>query len=117
MYCAQIYKNSGFSTPVARNNMTHWIIYNMSKAEAEKIAEEHCGPMTKDEFLEFYNDAMKTKHNFVMINYKVPDEKRYTERFTKVYVPKSLRTIEDALSESSSSESESEVNSRGRSSK
>jgi hypothetical protein len=113
-YCSQIYKNSGFSTPVARNNMTHWIIYNMSKAEAEKIAEEHCGPMTKDEFLEFYNGAMKTKHNFVMINYKMPDEKRYTEKFTKVYVPKSLRTIAD---ESSSSESEPEVSSGTRTTK
>jgi hypothetical protein len=42
-YCSQIYKNSGFSTPTARNNMTHWIIYNMSRAEAEKIAEKHSG--------------------------------------------------------------------------
>jgi hypothetical protein len=109
-YCSQIYKNSGFSTPVARNNMNYWIVYNMSKAEAEKIAEEHCGPMTKDEFMEWYNGAMRMKHNFVMINYKVPDEKRYTERFTKVYTPKSLiHLVEDAHS---SSESEPEIGPR-----
>ena len=58
--------------------------------------------MTKEEFIEWYNEAMRTKHNFVMINYKVPDEKRYTERFTKVYMPKSLRTINYESSESES---------------
>lgn len=88
----------------------------MSKAEAEKIAEEHCGPMTKDEFMEWYNDAMKTKHNFVMINYKVPDEKRYTEKFTNVYMPKSLRhLIEDASS--SESESDGEIKAKPRAAK
>jgi len=104
-YCSQIYKNSGFSTPIARNNMTHWIIYNMSKAEAEKIAEEHCGPMSKEEFLAWYDGCMRTKHNFIMINYKVPDEKRYTEKFTKVYTPIVFQ-IQNELSSSDSEEDE-----------
>jgi GTPase SAR1 family protein len=91
MYCSQVYKNNGFSTPTARNNITHWIIYQMGKNEMEKIAEEHAGLMSKEEFLEFYNNAMKKKHNFVMINYKVPEEERYTERFTEVYRPTSQK--------------------------
>lgn len=91
MYCSQAYKNNGFSTPIARNNMTHWIIYAMSKHEMEKIAEEHCNDLTQDEFLDFYDTAMKKKHNFVMINYKVPVERRFTERFSEVYRPPRLK--------------------------
>jgi len=85
MYCSQAYKNNGFSTPIARNNMTHWIIYGMGRNEMEKIAEEHCGDMTPDEFLEWYFECMKKKHNFIMINYKKPVEERFTERFTNVF--------------------------------
>jgi len=100
MYCSQAYKNNGFSTPIARNNMTHWIIYAMNRAEMEKIAEEHSGHMTPDQFLNWYFDVMKTKHNFVMINYKKPDEQRYTEKFTTVYTPgKPIQQVEDARAE------------------
>ena len=95
-YLSQIYKNGGFSTPIARNNMTNWIIYSMSMAEIEKFADEHGGIMTKEEFLDWYFECMKTKHNFIMINYKKPDEERYTERFTKVYVPFMLRQDSDS---------------------
>ena len=90
-YCSQIYKNGGFSTPIARNNMTHWIVYGMGANEMEKFAEEHSGIMHKDEFLEWYQHCMRTKYNFVMINYKKPEEERYTERFTKIYVPRALK--------------------------
>lgn len=93
MYCSQAYKNNGFSTPIARNNMTQYIIYGMSKAEMEKVAEEHCGDMTEQEFLDWYDSVMRTKHNFVMINYKKPLEERYTERFTKIYRPDRFRLL------------------------
>jgi hypothetical protein len=97
LYCSQAYKNNGFSTPIARNNMTHWVIYSMNRAEMEKIAEEHSGHMTPDQFVAWYNEVMKTKHNFIMINYKKPDELRYTERFTTVYNPgKTIQALEDA---------------------
>jgi hypothetical protein len=73
--------------------MTQYIIYGMSKSEMEKIAEEHCGDMTKDEFLDWYDDVMRTKHNFIMINYKKPIDERYTERFTKIYRPKRIEDL------------------------
>jgi hypothetical protein len=74
----------------------------MGKAEMDKISEEHSGPMTKDEFTDWYNKCMKTKHNFIMINYKKPDDERYTERFTKIHTPLSLTMDrEDAAYETS----------------
>lgn len=106
MYCSQLYKTSGFSTPLARNNMTQYIIYGMSKNEMEKIAEEHCGDMTKDEFLDWYNDVMRTKHNFIMINYKKPIEDRYTERFTKVFRPKRIQLLQNVGSKQNAAEKE-----------
>lgn len=96
MFCSQTYKNNGFSSPTIRNNITQFIIYPMGKPEMEKIAEEHSGPMTKDEFLSFYNRCMRTKHNFIMINYKKPESERYTERFTKIHTPLSLIIDRDA---------------------
>ena len=66
---------------------------------------------------------MKKKHNFVMINYKKPDEERFTERFTNIYVPKSLRRIDAKASEEptapepnaiSSSDGEEEVSKKVR---
>ena len=98
-FCSQTYKNNGFSSPTIRNNITHWIIYNMGRAEMEKIAEEHSGPMTKDEFMDWYAKCMRTKHNFIMINYKKPDDERYTERFTNIHTPLSLIVNRDAASE------------------
>lgn len=104
-FCSQTYKNNGFNSPTIRNNITHWIIYPMGRAEMEKIAEEHSGPMTKDEFIDWYNQCMKTKHNFIMINYKKPDSERYTERFTKVHTPFSLQFNRNATLEISDGES------------
>lgn len=89
-FCSQTYKNNGFSTPTVRNNITHWIIYGMGKNEMEKVAQEHCGDMTEEEFLEWYFECMRKKHNFIMINYKKPVEDRYTETFTHTFRPKRL---------------------------
>jgi hypothetical protein len=89
-FCSQIYKNSGFSTPVARNNMSNWIIYDMNRPEVKKIAEELSGFMSQDEFVEWYDSVHKTKHNFLTIWMREPDEVRYREGFTKVYTPKSM---------------------------
>jgi hypothetical protein len=108
-YCSQAYKNNGFSTPIARNNMTHYVIYSMGRAEMEKVAEEHCGDMTEEQFLDWYFKVMKTKHNFIMINYKKPIEERYTERFTTIYRPgKSIERLDDARKTESSIDGDTE---------
>jgi len=90
-FCSQIYKNSGFSTPIARNNMSHWIIYDMNRPEVKKMAEELSGYMSEDEFLKWYDQVHKKKHNFITIWMREPDEIRYREGFTKIHYPKTIR--------------------------
>jgi hypothetical protein len=87
-FCSQVYKNSGFSTPLARNNMSHWIIYDMNRPEVKKIAEELSGFMTEEEFVKWYDEVHKKKHNFLTIFMREPDERRYREGFTKIHFPK-----------------------------
>lgn len=80
-FCSQIYKNTGFSSPSMRNNTTTYIISQMTKPEIEKIAEEHCNDFSPDQFIEVYNEMMKTPFNFMVIDYRRPLDERITERF------------------------------------
>lgn len=82
-FLSQIYKNTGFSQPVIRNNTTTYVIYQMTKFELEKIAQEHSNDLTVDEFIDTYNDIMKTPYNFMVIDYRRPLHSRISERFTK----------------------------------
>lgn len=84
---SQIYKSQGFSTPMIRNNITTWIIYNMSKPEWEKIAEDHCQNFDPKELSVHYQDIISTPHNFMVIDYRRPMNKRISERFTKILKP------------------------------
>jgi hypothetical protein len=84
---SQIYKSVGFSTPVVRNNITSWIIYNMSKPESRKIWEDHLQDFELDEIMAHYEEAMATPHNFFVVDYRRPLDQRITEGFTKVLKP------------------------------
>ncbi len=106
IFATQVYKSAGFQTPMIRNNVTTWIVYNMSKPEWEKICEDHCNDFEKDELSFRYETAMATPHNFICIDYRRPLDARITERFTKVLRPggKILMPKENAKAEVSSSE-------------
>lgn len=83
MFCSQVYKNSGFSTPTVRNNLTTIILAQMSRIELEKIAEEYAGDMTKDEFIEIYDKIMVRKpYNFMVMDTRRPLNARWTEQFS-----------------------------------
>ena len=90
-----------------RNNITTWVIYQMSKPEWEKIAEDHCNDFDPDELTIHYNDMMATPHNFMVIDYRRPLDKRITERFTKVLRP--LQSQNAQATESFSERSSSDV--------
>ena len=93
-FCSQVYKNSGFSTPSVRNNVTTYIISNMSSPEMAKIAEDQCQDFTPKQFLEIYDEIQKTPYNYMVIDYRRPLHKRITERFTGEIISPSM--IEDA---------------------
>jgi hypothetical protein len=89
MFCSQVYKNSGFSTPTVRNNLTTIILAQMSRIELEKIAEEYAGDMTKDEFIEIYDEYMASKPYVFVVwdRRKKMSETRWTYGFTDPFPP------------------------------
>lgn len=81
--CSQVFRNSGFAHPVVRNNITTYILAQMSRPEVEKIADELSGDMTKEEFIEIYDKIMtKQRYNFMVYDTRRPLDQRWTERFT-----------------------------------
>jgi hypothetical protein len=83
IFCSQIYKNSGFSHPAIRNNITTYIISQMTRPEIEKIAEELGQDLTPQEFIDLYDETMAKKpYNFLVIDMRRPLHLRITERFT-----------------------------------
>jgi hypothetical protein len=81
MFCSQAFKNTGFSTVTVRNNITTYIISNMTRPEIEKVAEDHCQDLTPKEFIEIYEKIMKKPYNFMVIDYRRPLNARITEQF------------------------------------
>jgi len=81
MFCSQVFKNTGFSSPTIRNNITTYVISNMSRPEIEKIAEDHSQDLTPKEFIEVYDNLMKKPYNFMVIDYRRPLNARITEQF------------------------------------
>lgn len=95
VFASQTYKNSGFSHPVVRNNITTYILCQMSRPEVQKIAEELSGDMTPDEFINIYDKIMaKRKYNFMVYDTRRPLDQRWTERFnTPIEKPKRVLAL------------------------
>ena len=117
VFCSQVYRNSGFSTPTVRNNLTTIILAQMSRIELEKIAEEYAGDMTKDEFIRIYDQIMaKRPYNFMVMDTRRPLNARWTEQFSKpIPRPRRLQeldaTVEKETVEVESSDSDSDSSS------
>ena len=110
LFLTQVYKSGGFTNPLCRNNVMCWVIYNMSKPEMEKIAEDHSQQYSPQEFLQMYNKLMETPYNFMTIDYRRPLNDRIWERFSN---PLTLKGVQEHESESdketiSSSEEDSD---------
>ena len=96
MFCSQVYRSSGFSTPTVRNNLTTIILAQMSRIELEKISEEFSGDMTKDEFINIYDKIMaKRAYNFMVMDTRRPLNARWTEQFSiPIPRPKRLQDLD-----------------------
>jgi len=69
----------------SRRNMTHLCILAVNQDEIEKIAEEHSGLMTRDEFVKMYKSIItKQPRNYLVVDYRAPVPERFKERFEKV---------------------------------
>lgn len=114
MFCSQVYKNSGFSAPSVRNNITTFVVSRMSRQELVKIAEELSENYEQDEWLAIYDMAMASEpYNFVVLDRRRPiTEDRWTIKFSTPFPP-SKKTLQmkqmlrrGSVSSVSSSESE-----------
>ncbi|MBH1980655.1 hypothetical protein I8H89_04000 [Candidatus Saccharibacteria bacterium] len=85
-------------TPAMRNNCMYHIMYRVQKNDLEKIAVEHANSLTIPEFERMYYSIMdKGSHEFLMINYKAPPEKRFRHGFTSIIKPHhSIEDVEEA---------------------
>ena len=70
MFCSQGYKHSSFSTPIIRNNINYYFLFTIAKNDLDKVAEEHMGNLTKEEFIELYEEIHKQPYQFMLIDYK-----------------------------------------------
>lgn len=93
-FLSQVYKNSGFSVPSVRNNITCFIISRMNRSELVKIAEELSDDYEPDEWLEHYDRIMaKSPYNFITRDIRRPIAERWREKF-HIPFPKSRKQIE-----------------------
>jgi hypothetical protein len=88
-YCSQFYKNTGFTSPSVRANITTIILYKMAKTEILKIAEEYSENYEVDEFIEIYERAMASKpYAFCVYDRRRPiNSDRWTIGFTTPFPP------------------------------
>ena len=110
VFASQVYKNSGFSAPSVRNNITTFVVSAMSRPELIKIAEELSEDYDPDEWIEIYDRIMaKRPYNFVVMDRRRPMGARWTERFSIPFPPaKRTLALRQAMgAKGSSSESES----------
>ena len=87
-FCSQVYKNSGFSAPSVRNNISVFIVSRMSRQELTKIAEELSEDYEPDEWIHHYDVAMASEpYNFVVLDRRRPIGDRWTIKFHTPFPP------------------------------
>jgi hypothetical protein len=98
-FCSQVYKNTGFSRPSIRNNITTFIISQMSRGELAKIAEELADEYEADEWLYHYDTIMaKRPYNFVSYDRRREKGKKWMERFAFPFPPpQRMNSIKDKM--------------------
>jgi hypothetical protein len=89
MYLSQFYKNTGFTSPAVRGNLTTIILSKMANNEVRKVAEEFCEMYEVDEFLEHYDRIIASApYQFLVWERRRDMSKdRWTHGFTKPLPP------------------------------
>lgn len=94
-YCSQFYRNTGFTSPSVRANVTTIVVYKMPTAEVQKIAEEYSEGYEIAEWILHYDRVMASKpFAFVVFDRRRPmNADRWTEGFTTPFPP-SKKTLQ-----------------------
>jgi hypothetical protein len=73
--------------PAMRNNTLYNVILGVQKNDLAKIAEEHAGHLSTDEFIDVYNAVvLPKKHGFMVVDYKAPESRRFRDGWDKYIV-------------------------------
>jgi hypothetical protein len=68
-----------------RNNTIYNVILPVQKNDLLKIAEEHAGHLSTEQFVRMYYTIMaKGPHEFIVVDYKAPEERRFRHNFDKI---------------------------------
>lgn len=68
-----------------RNNTIYNVILPLQKNDLLKVAEEHSGHLSSDEFIRMYYSIMrKGPHEFIVVDYKAPEERRFRHKWDKI---------------------------------
>ncbi len=87
-------------SPAMRNNTMYNIILPLQKNDLLKVAEEHAGHLSSDEFLKMYYKIMNSgKYEFVVVDYKAPEERRFRHKWDKIITFNSNEASSKAKSE------------------
>jgi hypothetical protein len=71
--------------PAMRNNTLYHIICGVQRNDLEKISAEHSCFLTEEAFIDMYNKIQaKGKHQFIVVDYKAPEDKRFRHNFNKI---------------------------------
>jgi hypothetical protein len=77
-------------TPAMRNNTVYNVILPLQKNDLLKVAEEHAGHLSEKEFIKMYYDVIgKSKHQFIVVDYKAPEARRFRHNWDKIIAFKS----------------------------
>jgi hypothetical protein len=87
-YCSQMYRNTGFTSPAVRANLTTIVLYRMPVNEIRKIAEEYSEQYEVDEFIAIYDKVMSKPYAFCVYDRRRDATKdRWTIGFTTSFPP------------------------------
>jgi len=68
-----------------RNNTLYNVILPLQKNDLAKVAEEHAGHLSSEEFMRmYYNIMAKGKHEFIVVDYKAEECRRFRHKWDKI---------------------------------
>lgn len=74
-------------SPAMRNNTLYNVILPLQKNDLAKVAEEHAGHLSTEEFMRMYYSVMgKGKHEFIVVDYRAPEDRRFRHKWDKIVV-------------------------------
>jgi hypothetical protein len=95
-YCSQMYRNTGFTSPAVRANITTIVLYRMPVNEIRKIAEEYAEQYEIEEFIAIYDKVMSKPYAFCVYDRRRDATKdRWTIGFSQPFPP-SKKTLQFA---------------------